>query len=142
MNVRRILHPSDFSRASEPAFEKAVAMAKADRAELLLAHVVAYPAPVLGDGYISPKIYDDLTRSVRAAGQKQLDKLVAKATASGVKARGLLLEGMPAEAINQGGPVAAGGRGRHRHPRPHGARAAVHGQRGRARRRWGRRVRC
>jgi nucleotide-binding universal stress UspA family protein len=101
MKLRRILHPSDFSRASGRAFAKAVAMAKADRAELLLAHVVAYPAPVLGDGYISPQIYEDLTRSMRATGQKQLDKLVAKAKASGVRARGLLLEGMTAEAINR-----------------------------------------
>lgn len=101
MKVRRILHPSDFSSASRTALAKAIAMAKADRAELLVAHVLAFPAPILSDGYMSPKIYDDLTRSMRADGQKQLDKLVAKAKAAGVRARGLLLEGMPADAINR-----------------------------------------
>jgi len=101
MKARRILHPSDFSSASRPAFKKAVAMAKADGAELLLAHVLAFPAPILSDGYLSPKIYDDLSRSMRADGQKQLDKLIAQAKAAGVRASGLLLEGMPADAINR-----------------------------------------
>jgi hypothetical protein len=30
--IRRVLHPSDFSKASSAAFKKAVEMAKADRA--------------------------------------------------------------------------------------------------------------
>jgi hypothetical protein len=81
-------------------------MAKADRAELLLAHVVPYPAPLLRDGYISPKVYDRVIRSTRAAGQKQLDRLITKARAKGVKARGMLLEGMPASR-----PRADGGHG-------------------------------
>lgn len=101
MKVRRILHPSDFSKASRAAFAKAIAMAKADRAELILAHVIAFPTPVVGDGYLSPTIYNDLTRSMRADGQKQLDKLVAKAKTGGVRARGLLLEGTTADAINR-----------------------------------------
>lgn len=101
MKVRRILHPSDFSSASRAAFKKAMAMAKADRAELLLAHVLAFPAPILSDGYVSPKIYDDLSRSIRADGQKQLDKLVAQAKAGGVRATGLLLQGTPADGINR-----------------------------------------
>jgi nucleotide-binding universal stress UspA family protein len=101
MKVRRILHPSDFSPASRAAFKKAVAMAKANRAELMLAHVLAFPTSMLSDGYVSPKIYDDVLRSVSSEGQKQLDKLVVKAKAGGVRARGLLLEGMPADAINR-----------------------------------------
>jgi nucleotide-binding universal stress UspA family protein len=101
MKLRRILHPSDFSKASQTAFAKAVGMAKADRAELLLAHVVTFPAPIVGDGYISPKIYDDLIRGARTDAQKQLDKLVGKAKAGGARARALLLEGMPSEAINR-----------------------------------------
>ena len=99
--VRRVLHPSDFSTASRAAFARAVAMAKADQAELLVMHVVGFPTPILSDGYMSPQILDDLTRSMRADGQKQLDKLVAKAKASGVRARGVLFEGVPADAINR-----------------------------------------
>ena len=63
--LRRILHPSDFSRASGAAFARAVAMAKADRAQLLLVHVLAPPIPIAGEGYISPKVYDDLEASAR-----------------------------------------------------------------------------
>jgi nucleotide-binding universal stress UspA family protein len=33
--LRRILHPTDFSPASRVAFARAVAMGKADRAELM-----------------------------------------------------------------------------------------------------------
>ena len=73
--VRRILHPSDFSRASGAAFTRAVAMAKADRAQLLLVHVLAPTVPVAGEGYISPKVYDDLEASARTYGQKHLSAL-------------------------------------------------------------------
>jgi len=41
---RRILHPTDFSAASRRAFASAVALARRDRAELLLLHVLASPA--------------------------------------------------------------------------------------------------
>jgi nucleotide-binding universal stress UspA family protein len=99
MKTRRILHPSDFSSASRAAFARAVAMAKAERAELLLVHVMTPPIPLMGDGYISPKVYEDMERSMRAHGQKQIDKLVAKAKTAGARARGLLFEGMPADRI-------------------------------------------
>ena len=99
MKARRILHPSDFSSASRVAFARAVADARAERAELLIVHVLPAVTPLVGDGYMSPKTYDDMERSMRAYGQKQLDKLVAKAKAAGVRARGLLLEGTAADAI-------------------------------------------
>ncbi len=38
--IRRILHPSDISRASAPAFVTALRMARANRAELRLVHVL------------------------------------------------------------------------------------------------------
>jgi nucleotide-binding universal stress UspA family protein len=90
---RRILHPSDFSRASGAAFKKAVEMAKASRGELMLVHVVSPVVPVAGEGYVSPKMYEEIAASSRAWAQKQLDKLVAKARASGVRAKGSVLEG-------------------------------------------------
>lgn len=97
--LRRILHPTDFSRASGAAFKKAVEMAKADRAQLLLVHVLAPPVPIAGEGYISPKVYDDLETSARKYAQKQLSALQAKARAAGVKAVTLLLEGVVHEEI-------------------------------------------
>lgn len=97
--LRRILHPTDFSRASGAAFARAVAMAKAERAELLVVHVLAPPVPIAGEGYISPKIYDDLEASARQYGQKRLAALQAKARKVGVKATTLLLDGVAHEQI-------------------------------------------
>ena len=54
--IRRILHPSDFSKASAAAFAKAVDLAKSNRAELVVLHVLAPPMPMMaGDGYVSPR---------------------------------------------------------------------------------------
>jgi nucleotide-binding universal stress UspA family protein len=97
--LRRILHPSDFSRASGAAFARATAMAKADRAQLLLVHVLAPPVPIAGEGYISPKVYDDLEASARKYGQKHLGALQAKARKAGVNAVTLLLDGVAHEQI-------------------------------------------
>lgn len=97
--IRRILHPSDFSPASTPAFAKAVEMAKAQRAELLLVHVLAPIVPVIGDGYISPRAYEDLEKSARAYAQKKLARLLARAAKARVRARTLLLQGSAHEAI-------------------------------------------
>jgi nucleotide-binding universal stress UspA family protein len=96
---RRILHPSDFSRASSAAFARAVAMAKTDRAQLLLVHVLAPSVPIAGEGYISPKVYEDLEASSRAYAQKRLSALQAKARKAGVKAVTLLLDGVAHERI-------------------------------------------
>lgn len=99
--IRRILHPSDFSRASTPAFKRAVDMAKANRAQLLLVHVMTPAIPLAGDGYVSPKVYEEIEASARAYGQKHLNALVARARKAGVKAKALLLEGVPHERITQ-----------------------------------------
>jgi len=99
--IRRVLHPTDFSRASTAAFKRAVEMAKGNRAELLLVHVMVPAVPLMGDGYVSPKVYEDLEAAAQAAAQKQLRKLVAKAKQAGARARGLLLEGVAHERIAQ-----------------------------------------
>jgi nucleotide-binding universal stress UspA family protein len=100
--IRTIVHPTDFSRASTPAFKRAVEMAKDNRAELLLLHVLAPPASlVMGDGYVAPSVYDDMEAAARAGAQKQLRKLVDKAKQSGVRVKPLLLEGVAHERITQ-----------------------------------------
>jgi nucleotide-binding universal stress UspA family protein len=99
--IRRILHPTDFSRASAPAFTRAVDMGKANRAELLLVHVFMPGVPPLGQAYVRPSVMADLEGAARAHGKKQLEKLVAKARRAGARARGLLLEGLPHESITQ-----------------------------------------
>ncbi|HEY2994185.1 MAG TPA: universal stress protein [Methylomirabilota bacterium] len=96
---RRILHASDFSTASRPAFRQAVELTKAGRGSLLIAHVLA-SLPIMADAYVAATTYDELLRGQRAAAKKQLDRLVANARAAGVRASGILVEfGVPAERI-------------------------------------------
>jgi nucleotide-binding universal stress UspA family protein len=97
--IRRILHPTDFSRASTPAFKRAVEMAKANRSELVVAHVLVPVMPIMGDGYVSPQIYEDMDAAARSAAQKQLRKLVDRAKQAGVRVKGLLLDGVAHERI-------------------------------------------
>ena len=94
-----ILHPTDFSAASKAAFARALKLAKADRAELVIAHVLP---PVLHavDGYVVPTdIYHKMDETSRRYAQKGLKRLLAKARKLGVRARGLLLEGNAQERI-------------------------------------------
>ena len=92
--MRRVLHPTDFSTASSAALRKAIEMTKADRGTLLLLHVLSPIVPVAGEGYIPPKVYEELVTSGRAWAQKQLNRRVAQARAAGVRATGFLLEGV------------------------------------------------
>jgi nucleotide-binding universal stress UspA family protein len=96
--IRRILHPSDFSPASRAAFAKAIALAKENRAQLIVAHVLSPIIPA-ADGYVSPQAYGQLVAATQKYGRQQLDKLVTKAKRAGVRAGGLLLEGVAAERI-------------------------------------------
>ena len=96
---RRILHPSDFSAASRPAFRKALELAKTNRAELLLVHVLPV-LPLLPDAYVAASTYNELLRGQRMGAQTQLDRLVREAKAAGVRTRSFLLDfGVPADRI-------------------------------------------
>jgi nucleotide-binding universal stress UspA family protein len=98
--LRRIMHATDFSRASTAAFKRALAMAKADRAQLIVTHAMTPPSLALpGEGYVSPRLYEDLETSARGEAQKRLDAIVARARKAGVRATGLLLEGVPHERV-------------------------------------------
>jgi nucleotide-binding universal stress UspA family protein len=97
--MRRILHPSDFSSASNAAFRRAIELTKASRGQLLIAHVLSPVVPVAGEGYISPKVYDEIAASNRAFAQRQLAKLLAQAKKAGARASGTLLEGIAHEQI-------------------------------------------
>jgi nucleotide-binding universal stress UspA family protein len=97
--IRRIVHASDFSKASRPAFAKALETAKSNRAELLIVHVMSPMLPIAGDGYISPVAYEKIAASSKAWATRKLDGLVTKANAAGVRAHGLLVDGVPHEEI-------------------------------------------
>jgi nucleotide-binding universal stress UspA family protein len=96
---RRVLHPTDFSKASSSAFARSLAEARANRGELVLLHVLAPVIPVAGEGYVSPSVYEQMSQSARAWARKQMDRLLAKARAARVRARGLVLEGVTHEQI-------------------------------------------
>ncbi len=84
------MHATDFSRASTAALKRAIAMAKADRAQLIIVHVMTPPSLALpGDGYVSPRLYEELEASARAQAQKRLDAIVAQARKAGARATGL-----------------------------------------------------
>jgi nucleotide-binding universal stress UspA family protein len=98
--LRRIMHATDFSRASSAALRRAIALAKADGARLDIVHVMTPPSLALpADGYVSPQLYTDLEASARAQARKRLDAVVVRARKAGVRAGGLLLEGVPHERI-------------------------------------------
>ncbi len=101
--IRRILHATDFSPASRGAFAKAVELAKANGAELYLAHVMSPVIPMTGDGYIPANVYADIEASTRAAAEKQLGALTGRARKGGVtRVRPLLLlGGIAHEQINR-----------------------------------------
>jgi nucleotide-binding universal stress UspA family protein len=96
--IRRILYPSDFSSASRPAFTKAIELAKQNRAQVIVAHVLAPILPV-ADGYVAPQMYAQMEAASRKHGKKQLDALIARAKRAGVRAAGLLLEGVASDRI-------------------------------------------
>jgi nucleotide-binding universal stress UspA family protein len=98
---KAILHATDFSAASRAAFTKAVELARRERAPLVIAHVMTAPAVVMGDGYMTASTWESVVESVRRTSKKRLDALVARARTAGVRARALLLEGLPADAIVQ-----------------------------------------
>jgi nucleotide-binding universal stress UspA family protein len=93
---RRILHPSDFSRASRAAFAKAVELAKSDRAELVLVHVLG-PILVPAEAFVPARAYEDMWASARAKAQ-ELGALAGRAKQAGVRATTVLVEGSTATA--------------------------------------------
>ncbi len=97
--LRRILHATDFSPASRAGFARAMAMAKADRAQLVLVHVLTPQAALTVNGYMSPRIYDDLEAAAEKYGQRHLDVLEAKARKGGVRSKTLLLHGLADQQI-------------------------------------------
>jgi nucleotide-binding universal stress UspA family protein len=94
------MHATDFSRASAPAFKWALELAKANRGQLLVVHVVTPPTLALPpEGYVPPTLYQTLEASARREAKKRLDALVGKARRAGVRTSAILLEGVPHERV-------------------------------------------
>ena len=82
---RKILHPTDFSKASGPAFKQALDLAKQERAELRLVYVLMPPAVLLEDSFMTAKTWAELTVAGRRAAQRRLAPLLAKAKKARVR---------------------------------------------------------
>ncbi|MGH7264282.1 MAG: universal stress protein [Candidatus Rokuibacteriota bacterium] len=96
---RRLLHATDFSPASRPAFSTALDLARDARGELTIVHVITPAVPMIGDGYVDPRVYEQVEAAAREAAERELDKLLKKAKQAGVRARGVLVTGVPHEQI-------------------------------------------
>jgi nucleotide-binding universal stress UspA family protein len=96
--MKTILHPTDFSPASRPAFKKAIEVAKKDRATLALLHVMAPMIPA-GNLYISPRTYDEWAAATTESANKAMGGLLKRARAAAVKAKSIVLMGIPADVI-------------------------------------------
>ena len=98
---RRILHATDFSKASRPALAKAIALAGQNRAPLHIVHVLApLVLPAGGDfAFMPATTYETIDRQAREHAQKQLAGLIARARKAGVRATAALLDGSPHEQV-------------------------------------------
>jgi nucleotide-binding universal stress UspA family protein len=97
--IKRILHATDFSPASEPALEDAVDFAKQNDAELLVVHVIEPVRYVAGEEFGGPELYVKLEQITDQNAQASMNKLLEKVQSQNVKARGMLLKGVAHEQI-------------------------------------------
>jgi len=99
MTISRILHASDFSKASQPAFRLARQLARTLKAELIVFNAADTVMPMLGEGYVSPTLVREVWEAGRQTAQRGVDKLVKAARADRIRVRGAIGEGPAASAI-------------------------------------------
>jgi nucleotide-binding universal stress UspA family protein len=99
--IRRLVHPTDFSPASGPAFRKALELAKQNGATLLIVHVLP-TLPMVADAYMAASAYDEMLRAQRLQAEKAMGRFVKRARAAGVRATGHVVDfGAVSEAISR-----------------------------------------
>jgi nucleotide-binding universal stress UspA family protein len=90
---RKILVAVDGSKAAAKGLREAIRLAKAERAQLVVVHVVdEYPALAALDGMMAGAPGADLVPALRAGGKRVLAKALAVAAKGGLKAKGVLRE--------------------------------------------------
>ena len=97
--IRRILHATDFSKASARALNEAIKLAKQNRAEILIVHIIEPTPYVAGDELGSAEIYTKLEDMAKRDAEASMSKLLRRLKKSNIKARGLLLMGSPHDQI-------------------------------------------
>lgn len=101
--IQRILHATDFSPASRPAFRLALGLARSERATLLLLHVLTPPSPFAPIGGELASSYLELLTAARRDARRRLAALLGQARAAGARARTRLVAGGPADEILKAG---------------------------------------
>jgi len=95
----RVLHATDFSPASRPAFRMALGLSQRERATLLLLHVLTPPSPFVPIGGDPPSSYLALLDAARREARRRLAALLGRARAAGTRAQARLAEGGPVDEI-------------------------------------------
>lgn len=97
--TKRILHASDFSRASRPAFRVARDLARAFKAQLILFHALPAAAVMMGGEYVPQALLERMQAESRRHAQRRLDGLARTARRARLRVSTLLAEGAAPEAI-------------------------------------------
>jgi len=97
--IRTVMVASDFSPTSRAAFARAVDLAKANRARLLVMHALTLVPPMPGGEYIPPQAWDQIEAASHAQARDRIKALVVKAKRAGVRATALVMVGSPYEVI-------------------------------------------
>lgn len=98
-SIKKILYATDYSKASARALDEAVDLAKQNRAELLVVHVIEPTPYVAGEEFASAEIYAKLEDIAKREAQASMSKLMERLKKLKVKAHSLLLKGSPREQI-------------------------------------------
>ena len=96
--IRKILHPTDFSKGADAATELAIEMAHTFSAELTVVYVYAgpvYKGP-FGYGYA---LQPELTQRLKEDAERALEQIRQRVTKAGIRNRMLAVEGIASEAI-------------------------------------------
>jgi universal stress protein A len=96
---KSVLYATDFSRPSLAALPHAIAAARERHAELVVLHVLPPPIGPDAMGYVPSRMYDEMKAAVVKDAQRRLALLVARVLRARVRARSLLVEGLPQEEI-------------------------------------------
>ena len=99
MRKRPVLFATDFSTASRPALDQAVAIARSSKSQLLIVHALVTPSPLTLEGAAFPQAYQELEAQIRADAARRLKGLVNVAKKKGVTATALLVRGIPHQEI-------------------------------------------
>jgi nucleotide-binding universal stress UspA family protein len=96
--IKRILHATDFSKASARALQEAVKLATENSARLLVVHVIE-PTPYVAGGEFGAEIYMKLEDAAKRNAQSSMSRLMQRLKKSKIKAESLLLRGAAHEQI-------------------------------------------